>query len=244
MRGGAGIIAVSGPGTDSYPGVHSSATGMAASDPYPRSDRLPPGAVDCLTALALRERLEEEISRAERHGTALSCLLVVIDNLDEIAREHGGELREQALAYVAGALRRELRRFDRIGRSAADSPEGPDGPGASASAGDLLMILPGADSPRAEIVARRTLERLRTIKVEAGGTRWPLQVSVGLAAWRADMSAHELLAHARAAVGGSEAENGSPAHEQATAPSAQPPAPAQARAPGEHPPALGRSGRS
>ena len=89
---------------------------MAASDPNPRSDRLPPGGIDCLTPAALRERLEEEISRAERHGTRLSCLLVVIDNLDEMAREHGSELREQTLEYVAGALRRELRRFDRIGR--------------------------------------------------------------------------------------------------------------------------------
>ncbi len=54
-------------------------------------------------------RLAEEINRAERHGTALSCLLVVIENLEEMAREHGAELREQTLAYIAERARRELR---------------------------------------------------------------------------------------------------------------------------------------
>ncbi len=205
---------------------------MAASDRYPRSDRLPPDGIDCLTPAALRERLEEEISRAERQGTQLSCLLVAIDNLDEMAREHGSELREQTLAYVAGALRRELRRFDRIGRSCER---------------DLLILLPGADSPRGEIVARRALERLRTIKVEARGTRWPLHISVGLAAWREDVSAEALLAHARAAVRSvnrDQTPTHPPAPDSTAPPSRQPTEPATARTHSSPPPALGRVGRS
>jgi GGDEF domain-containing protein len=176
---------------------------MAASDPNPLSDRLPPGAGDCLTPAALGERLEEEIGRAERYGTGLSCLLVAIDNLDELAREHGGALREQTIDYVASALRRELRRFDRVGRV---GPSGLGGQGAQgreggwAAAADLLIVLPGADGPRGEIVARRALERVRTIKVEAAGARQPLEISVGLAAWQQDASAEALLARARAAL--------------------------------------------
>ncbi len=77
------------------------------------------------------------------------------------------------------ALRRELRRFDRVGRP---------------SEGELAVLLPGADGPRGEIVARRALARLRAIKVEAGGERRPLRVSVGLAAWREDVGGEELLA--------------------------------------------------
>ncbi len=209
---------------------------MAASDPYPRSDRLPPGGIDCLTPAALRERLEEEVSRAERHGTQLSCLLVVIDNLEEMTREHGSELREQTLEYVEGALRRELRRFDRIGRG---------GWGGRGSDHDLLIILPGADGPRGEIVGRRALERLRTIKVEARGTRQPLQISVGLAAWREDVSAEALLARARAAVrsvNGDQAASDPAAHDSAAPPPRQPAEPATARTHGSFPPALGRAG--
>ena len=139
---------------------------MAASDTNPGSHRPPPEQGAGLSALGLRERLEEEIDRAERHGTSLSCLLVAIENLEELARRHGSELPLHALDYVEGALRRELRRFDRIGRP---------------SAGELLVVLPGADGPSGEIVARRVLDRLRTVKVEADGVRQPLRISVGLA---------------------------------------------------------------
>jgi diguanylate cyclase (GGDEF)-like protein len=133
----------------------------------------------------LRERLVEEINRAGRHGTPLSCLLVMIGNLEELAREHGGELSEQTLAYVASALASQVRGFDRIGRP---------------SDGELLLVLPGADGPRGEIVARRVLERLRTIKVESDGVRRPLRISVGLAAWEDGLGADELLQRARAAA--------------------------------------------
>jgi diguanylate cyclase (GGDEF)-like protein len=158
---------------------------MAASDHNPQSHPLPPGSIVCLSATALAERLEEEINRAGRHGTPLSYLLVVIENLDELAKAHGSELSEQTLAYVGETLRRELRRFDRVGRP---------------SDGELAVLLPGADGPRGEIVARRALARLRAIKVEAGGERQPLRVSVGLAAWREDVGGEDLLAQTRAAA--------------------------------------------
>jgi diguanylate cyclase (GGDEF)-like protein len=159
---------------------------MAARDPDQTSPG--PGApapAPPLDAAALAVRLDEEIGRAERQGTKLSCLLVVFDNLDEMSREHGGGLAEQTVAYVADALARELRRFDRVGR-----------PGGR----ELVVLLPGTDSMLGEVVARRLLERIHTIKVESRGTRRPLQIAVGLAAWRAPMSAVELLAQARRAA--------------------------------------------
>jgi diguanylate cyclase (GGDEF)-like protein len=158
--------------------------GTAASDSNVRPQPLH-GPVTYLSASALLQRLDEEVNRAGRHGTPLSCLLVVIDNLDELAREHGSELLEHTLAYVGEALERGLRNFDRVGR-----------PGGS----ELLVVLPGADGFRGELVARRVLQRLRTIKLETDGTRQPLRVSVGLAAWRQDVSGEDLLAQTRAAL--------------------------------------------
>jgi diguanylate cyclase (GGDEF)-like protein len=158
---------------------------MAASDPNPLPDPQLAGAIVCLSASGLEERLTEEINRAGRHNTPLSCLLVTIGNLDELSREHGSELSEQTLAYVGKALQTQLRRFDRIGRPSDD---------------ELLVVLPGADGPRGEIVARRVLERLRTIKVEADGTRRALRISVGLAAWQANLNGEDLLEQTRAAA--------------------------------------------
>lgn len=160
------------------------------------------GAVDWPGAAALDERLLEEIGRAERHGTQLSCLLVVVENLEEMAGEGqasdaGTEhrptpseiavenLREQTMAYIAGALRHEIRRFDRVGMP---------------SGRELLIVLPGADGPRGEMVARRVLDRLRAIKVEARGRREPLRISVGLVAWTANATPSTMLTRARAAA--------------------------------------------
>jgi diguanylate cyclase (GGDEF)-like protein len=161
----------------------------------------------------MSERLQEEIGRAERYGTRLSCLLVVVDNLEQMAREHGGELREQAIDYVASALRRELRRFDRVGHVGHEGTEEQD------LGRDLLIVLPGADGPRGEIVARRALERLHTIKIEADGTRQPLEISVGLAAWKGDASAEAMVGRARAAL---RTINGDPAPGPPTHPPSQP----------------------
>ena len=158
---------------------------MAASDSTQSFPPAPAGSFEWPRALELDERLGEEIGRAERHGTPLACLLVVIENLEEMAGEHGGELREQTLAYIAGALRPELRRFDRVGMP---------------SESEVLIVLPGADSPRGEIVARRVLDRMRAIKVEAKGRRRALRVSVGLTAWRPEATPATLLARARAAA--------------------------------------------
>jgi GGDEF domain-containing protein len=163
---------------------------MVASEPHQSAQPHSAGRVACLSLSALQERLDEEINRARRHETQLSCLLVRIDKLEDLSEigqqsEHGSELPAQALAYVGGALRSELRSFDRIGRL-SDS--------------ELLIALPGADGPRAEAVGRRVLDRLRTIKVEAEGTRRPLGFSVGLAAWHGRLSGDDLLAQTRAAL--------------------------------------------
>jgi diguanylate cyclase (GGDEF)-like protein len=166
-------------------GVPTSAKGMAASDQNPGSAASTSGRGLCLPAEELHERLREEINRAGRHGTPLSCLLVTIGNLEELSREHGAELSAQTFTYVARALADQVRGFDRIGQPRE---------------GELLVILPGADGPRGEIVARRVLERLRTIKVETEGTRRPLLISVGLAAWVEDQEPDELLEQARAAA--------------------------------------------
>jgi len=158
---------------------------MAASEPSSSSGPPSGGAHLWPDADALRARIDEEIGRAERYGTPLSLLFLVVENLDEIAREHGDELRGQTLDYIAEALSRELRRFDRV---AMPSPS------------ELAILLPGADGPRGEMVARRVLDRLRAIKIEAADRREPLRISLGLATWRAESTAGLLLGRARSAA--------------------------------------------
>ena len=114
---------------------------MAANDSH--NSTLPPrGPRDCLPTAELVARLDEEVSRAGRQRTALSCLLVSLLDVEQLAGAHGQELPTQALDYLGAALGRQLRRFDRVG---------------SLREGELLVLLPGADERRGEIVARRAL---------------------------------------------------------------------------------------
>jgi diguanylate cyclase (GGDEF)-like protein len=171
---------------------------MAASDTNRCLDPLSREGFACLSAPAVQRRLDEEIARAQRYGTHLSCLLLIVANLELLAREHGSDLTEQTLAYIGAALQRQLRSFDRIGRIGAE---------------ELLIVLPGADGRRGESVARRVLQRVHSIKVEADGRRQALELSLGLAPWRDDASAEELLERARAAtrrVNGNGNGNGAP----------------------------------
>jgi diguanylate cyclase len=142
-------------------------------------------ALRCLSERALEERIDEEVSRASRQGTALACLLVGIEDLEEIAAIHGEELSRRALAHASAALCRNLRRFDRVGCLSAD---------------ELIVVLPGADRRRGEIVARRALARLRAIKIDFGGSRRDLRISVGIAAWREGQTAEQLLARMQASA--------------------------------------------
>lgn len=164
--------------------------------------RAPSGPRNCLSAPELAERLDEEVNRAGRHRTALSCLLVSLDDVEQLARAHGEELPAQALAYLGAALGRQLRRFDRIGHAAE---------------GELLVVLPGADERRGEIVARRALGRLHAVKIEVGGERHPLRISVGIAAWREGLTGEQLLAHTRLA-----AQRRDPSDRRPATPSADP----------------------
>lgn len=140
---------------------------------------------ECLSSAELAGRLDEEIHRAARQGTQLSCLLVSLDELARLAQTYGEDLPEQALAYIARALIRQLRRFDRVGR---------------AGESELLVVLPGADERRGEIVARRALGRLHSVKIEVEGRREALRISVGIAAWHEGLQAAELVSQTRLAA--------------------------------------------
>jgi GGDEF domain-containing protein len=157
---------------------------MAACD-HQDGSRSPNEPGETLSQSALIDRLEEEINRAARHGTPLGCLLLRLDGQREIERAHGQRLITELLAYTSAALRREFRRFDRVG----DLEEG-----------ELLALLPGADAAAAEIVARRALGRLRAIKIEVRGARQPLRVCASIAQWREGQTAAHLIAQVRAAA--------------------------------------------
>jgi diguanylate cyclase (GGDEF)-like protein len=133
---------------------------------------------------AMRRRLGEEIGRATRTGSPLSCLLIDLDNFKLVNDEHGHQAGDATLRAVVQALIGEFRAFDRVARYGGD---------------EFVVILPNAGLDSAAAAAARALERLRTL---ATGEQIPNEISasIGVAEWQAPMGTDALLEACDAAL--------------------------------------------
>jgi diguanylate cyclase (GGDEF)-like protein len=136
----------------------------------------------CLNHRAMRRRLDEEIGRATRTGTPLSCLLIDLDDFKLVNDLHGHQAGDDTLRAVVQALVGEFRAFDRVARYGGD---------------EFVVILPNAELDSAAAAAARALERLALADTAAGRG---VAASVGVAQWQAPMTTVELLEACDAAL--------------------------------------------
>ncbi len=130
----------------------------------------------CLNHRAMRRRLDEEIERARRAGSPLSCILIDLDDFKLVNDEHGHQAGDAVLRDVVHALVGEFRTADRVARYGGD---------------EFVVILPNADLRAAAAAANRALERMRLVSTSHGESG--ISASIGVAEWRAPMSTDDLL---------------------------------------------------
>jgi diguanylate cyclase (GGDEF)-like protein len=130
----------------------------------------------CMNHRAMRRRLDEEIGRATRAGSPLSCILIDLDDFKLVNDQHGHQAGDAVLREVVQALVGEFRAFDRVARYGGD---------------EFVVILPNADLRDAAAAAARALERMLAVS-PLGGERG-ISASIGVAQWHAPMSTDELL---------------------------------------------------
>ncbi len=130
----------------------------------------------CLNHRAMRRRLDEEIGRAARAGSLLSCLLIDLDDFKLVNDRHGHQAGDAVLRDVVQALVGEFRTADRVARYGGD---------------EFVAILPNADLRAAAAAASRALERMRAISTSHGDAG--ISASIGVAEWHAPMSTDDLL---------------------------------------------------
>ncbi|HLB20641.1 MAG TPA: sensor domain-containing diguanylate cyclase [Solirubrobacteraceae bacterium] len=130
----------------------------------------------CMNHRAMRRRLDEEIGRATRAGSPLSCILIDLDDFKLVNDEQGHQAGDAVLREVVQALVGEFRAFDRVARYGGD---------------EFVVILPNADLRAAAAAAARALERMRAVSPLGGGRG--ISASIGVAQWHAPMSTDELL---------------------------------------------------
>lgn len=114
----------------------------------------------------LQQRLDEEIVRARRYGPALSCLVLVIDNQENIAHAHGEALAEAILRQVAARTFQMVRKCDIVARH-----------------GDrmLAVVMPHTDRAGTQCQIERVRKELHHTRCDGLAENETISVQIGAA---------------------------------------------------------------
>src|SRR5512137_248304 len=125
---------------------------------------------DVLTGLAniraFRGRLDDEVRRARRYGTSLTCIMADMDHLKPVNDAFGHEAGDRAIAAVADVLRSQLRATDMGARYGGD---------------EFVLLLPHTTARDGRILAQRLCHRLASADLRVGDRKVSLRTSFGIA---------------------------------------------------------------
>lgn len=141
----------------------------------------------------LHARLKEELSRAQRQGSGLICLLIDLDRFKQINDQHGHLAGDMALREAAQRVDAHIRDSDAAARFGGD---------------EFVVLAPGISPEQAVALAERIRAGVSETPLEiSGGLSLTLTVSIGVAGIMLDRNdadlkaaAERLLADADAAL--------------------------------------------
>lgn len=126
---------------------------------------------DGLTGLLVKEyfmrRAEEEVSRAIRHGTPLSCLMFDLDHFKSVNDTYGHLAGDEVIRHAAQVLRSKLRTSDLAGRFGGE---------------EMCVLLPGTAVNGALVLAERCRLAIEALRISWRGVEVRVTTSVGAAA--------------------------------------------------------------
>jgi two-component system cell cycle response regulator len=115
----------------------------------------------------LHARLKEELARAQRQGTGLTCLLIDLDRFKLINDEHGHLAGDMALREAAQRVDAHIRGSDAAARFGGD---------------EFVVLAPGIAPEQAAVLAERIRAAVCDPPLELpGGAKVTLSVSIGIA---------------------------------------------------------------
>lgn len=144
---------------------------------------------DSLTGLlkhaSIKDRLAQEMDRANRQGRVLTAVMVDIDFFKKINDNWGHPMGDQVIKTLGHLLRQRLRRQDSVGRYGGE---------------EFVAVLPECS----EEAARRLLDDIRlrfgAVKFSAQGREFSVTLSAGIACSEHFRTPADLLAAADAAL--------------------------------------------
>src|SRR5690606_36426637 len=145
------------------------------------------GLTDALTGVHNRryfeQRLREEVDRALRKGSPLSCLLVDLDHFKEVNDRHGHLIGDVVLREVAEQIKDQLRLSDAMARYGGEEFA-------------VLRVQTGAASARA--IAERIRERIAAQALKLpDGRALHITISIGVSTVMEALRGADVDAHAR-----------------------------------------------
>jgi diguanylate cyclase (GGDEF)-like protein len=144
---------------------------------------------DYLTGLlnrrAMVQLLTIERERMRRRTAPFSIALIDVDHFKQINDQHGHEVGDQTLIFLANELRQLVRAQDAIARWGGE---------------ELLIFLPETPAAGAGLVAEKVRARFASAKVVVAGHEIALTMSVGVASQAADQAIDETIGRADAAL--------------------------------------------
>jgi diguanylate cyclase (GGDEF)-like protein len=137
---------------------------------------------DALTGLANRvwfeERLDEEMSRARRHGRSLAIAVADLDDFREMNSAHGHAGGDAALQSVARRLRQSIRKSDLAARLGGD---------------EFVLAFPDTDGAQALVRLDGLRQEIAGLKLNLGREEIEVTMSVGVASWPQDGESFEAV---------------------------------------------------
>jgi diguanylate cyclase (GGDEF)-like protein len=141
--------------------------------------------LDALTGLFNRryieQRLEDEIARSQRYGSALAVIMFDVDGLKQMNDKHGHTAGDKLLRAFAERLKKATRGSDASARYGGD---------------EFLVVLSECTSENVQ----RVLTRLEELYMELEHEKVAISYSAGWANYAAGESVGELLSRADAAL--------------------------------------------
>lgn len=130
----------------------------------------------------LHARLKEELARAQRQGSGLTCLLIDLDRFKQINDQHGHLAGDMALREAAQRVDAHIRDSDAAARFGGD---------------EFVVLAPGISPEQAAALAERIRIAVSETPLEiSGGLSLSLTVSIGVAGIVLDRNDADLKAAA------------------------------------------------
>lgn len=129
-----------------------------------------------LSRRALLEALDDEVERARRHDSALSCLMIDLDCFKSINDTYGHQFGDEVLHRIAQVISEHCRTNDHLGRYGGE---------------EFLLILPETRIDGAIAFAERL--RLAVADTRLNSAEERITLSIGVTEWCRDVSSTRTL---------------------------------------------------